>query len=68
MAKAIAIADYRHKLRNHDWSFEHSDDQNVWQKGWNERKELERLRARLDPDSAIWNSLAPDDYKKGGRK
>lgn len=64
MAKAAAIAEYRFKLKHHDWQYEHSDDQGVWQRGLVERKELERLRGTLDPESAIWNSLAPEGFKK----
>ena len=70
MAKAAAIADYRHKLKQHDWSFEYSDDHSVWQRGWQELGELRQLQKQLDPDWAIWNSIAPKDYQMapGGRK
>jgi hypothetical protein len=63
MAKAAAIADYRHKLKEHDWSFEYSDDQGVWRQGRKELGELQQLQRQLDPDYAIWNSIAPEGYR-----
>lgn len=69
MAKAAAIADYRHKLKGHDWTFEYSDDHSVWQRGRVELAELQRLQGQLDPDYAIWNSIAPEGYRRkaGGK-
>lgn len=55
---------YRTMLREHDWSFEHTDDQRVWRLGRLAQEQLEFLRKELDPDYTIWNSIAPEAYRR----
>jgi hypothetical protein len=54
-------------LAEHDWSFEHSDDQRVWRLGRLAKEQLEFLARELDPDYAIWNSIAPEGYRRKPR-
>lgn len=62
------LKDYKAKLSNHDWFFEYSDDFRVYDKGWQERKAIERLQQILDPEYNIWNEFAPEHFNrpKGG--
>lgn len=55
---------YRTMLREHDWSFEYSDDHRVWRLGRLAQEQLEFLQRELDADFAIWNSLAPEGYRR----
>ena len=55
---------YRTMLREHDWSFEYSDDQRVWRLGRLAQQQLEFLQRELDADFAIWNSIAPEGYRR----
>jgi hypothetical protein len=55
---------YRTMLREHDWSFEYSDDQRVWRLGRLAQEQLEFLQRELDPDFTIWNSIAPEGYRR----
>ena len=57
------IQDYVRKLKAHDWSYDYSDDQRVWDKGSSERKEIRRLQQILDPDFDIYNQYAPQGFK-----
>lgn len=67
MAKAYEVAEYREKLKKHDWAFEYSDDHSVWQRGRQSLGELQQMQKRLDPDCKVWNSLAPSDYQVKGK-
>ena len=55
---------YRTMLREHDWSFEYSDDHRVWRLGRLAQEQLEFLQRELDADFAIWNSIAPEGYRR----
>ncbi|MDR0274116.1 MAG: hypothetical protein LBI48_02010 [Burkholderiaceae bacterium] len=66
-AKARAVVDereYRRKLAAHDWSYQWSDDHSVWERGHAERSELQAMQAAIDPGFAIWNSVAPAEYRR----
>lgn len=49
------LEQYEEDLKNHDWTFEYSDDHRVWKMGWEEQKRLQAVRDRLDPANEIWN-------------
>lgn len=55
---------YRTMLREHDWSFEYSDDHRVWRLGRLAQEQLEFLQRELDADFRIWNSIAPERYRR----
>lgn len=55
--------EYRENLARHDWTYNYSDDYGVWRKGDTMYKLLSATQKRLDPDFAIWNSIAPEDYR-----
>jgi hypothetical protein len=57
------VAAYVQALKDHDWSFEYSDDHAVHQRGWNARENLKTLRKKLDPDGTLWNAHCPTDYR-----
>lgn len=58
------LAAYRELLAAHDWLFEFSDDQRVWERGRLQRRDLNLMRAELDEQSAVWNALAPEGFKR----
>jgi hypothetical protein len=53
------IADYRRKLNAHEWHYTHQQDPEAWLRGRNQRIELQKLQADLDPDFTIWAEYAP---------
>lgn len=55
---------YRTMLRGHDWFFEYTEDHRVWRLGRLAQEQLEFLRRELDPDYAIWNTIAPEDCRR----
>lgn len=61
---ATPIFNYCKALYEHDWTFEYSDDQRVWQRGRAQRQELQLLQPHIDPDFAIWNKFAPSDFQR----
>ncbi len=61
MSEQLAV--YRQRLAAHDWHYEYADGM-AWRKGQSERMELQRMQARIDPDFAVWNELAPEGFKR----
>lgn len=55
---------YVELLKTHDWSFEYSDDNNMYLRGKTQRNEIEELAKHVDPDHTIYNQHAPKDYQK----
>jgi hypothetical protein len=53
---------YKQALAFHDWTFEWSDDHNVWKRGTAQRQVLRAAQLELDPKCEIWNSLCHKDY------
>lgn len=51
--------DYIAALKGHDWTYEMSDDHQVWQRGLYVQRNLEAYRREHDKDWAIWNQHAP---------
>lgn len=49
---------YQRLLAAHDWTYEHSDDHSVWQRGRTERAVLQALAQQLDPDRKLWEEYA----------
>jgi hypothetical protein len=60
---AEKVEAYKKKLRDHDWTWEHGDSRHH-SKGQEEKAELVRLQRIFDADCNIWNSIAPDGYKR----
>ena len=57
------IEQYKTLLRQHDWSYDYSDHYGTWVKGKEQRAVISALARSIDPDYAIWNSIAPEGYK-----
>lgn len=57
------LDEYKNALRHHDWFYAYSDDHSVWKKGSAIAKALLEAQLRLDPTYAIWNEIAPDQFK-----
>lgn len=57
------VEQYRQMLRNHDWTYEYSDDHRVWTAGRRAREALVAKQRAYDPDGVIWNEIAPEGYK-----
>lgn len=55
---------YKTNLKFHDWFYEYSDDHRVYTEGFHQKQEIRKLQEILDPDFTVWNSIAPDDFKK----
>ena len=59
------LEQYMRALKDHDWTFEWSEDQNIWRRGIEQRQQLRAAQRALDEDFVIWNSLCPVEYKLG---
>lgn len=57
------IEKYVHQLECFDWWFNYSDDHKVWRAGEAAAQRLQGERKRLDPDFAIWNKHAPEEFR-----
>jgi len=57
------LARYRTMLAEHDWEFEHSSDQRIWRLGRLALEQLRFLQREIDPDFAVWNSIAPAAHR-----
>ena len=55
---------YRDLLNGFDWYYNYSDDYSVWAKGKKRSDELWGLQPDVDPDFAIYNQFAPDEFKQ----
>lgn len=56
---------YKAALKKHDWEHDHSDDGRIASLGRAELRRLTDEAAEIDPDNAIWNSIAPKGYRRG---
>lgn len=59
------IDQYKELLRRHDWTYEFSQMSSTFQRGIEQRRQLESLQEKLDPDYAIWDQFAPAFCKRG---
>lgn len=54
-------------LKNKDWYFEYSDDQNRWLNGREEHKKIMDLMIAIDDNfttNRMWNEYAPSSMQK----
>lgn len=58
-------AEYVKALKQHDWTYQWSDDGAKWRRGSESRKALVAMQPELDPDFAIWNQHCPERYRDG---
>lgn len=56
--------EYVSLLHTHDWRFEVSEDQVVYQRGLAEEHRLYVLQADVDPYLRLWNKYAPLQYQR----
>lgn len=65
MAQAIAKRreEYRAALAAHNWTYGTSEDPEVYARGVTERGRLDAMARSLDPQRAIWNEVAPAEYR-----
>ena len=54
-----SLDQYEHYLKHHDWSFEYSDDQQVWRSGWKARAILMEACDLFDPSKELWKLYKP---------
>lgn len=54
---------YVSALKEHDWSHAYSDDARVWRSGRDSLTALQASQALIDPEFAVWNAHAPEDYQ-----
>jgi len=57
--RAKKLTEYRRRLVNAPWFYEHFDDQADWRAGRDYFKALHELQAEVDPAGAIWREVAP---------
>lgn len=50
---------YEALLKAHDWFYEYSDDHRVWQAGVTERRRIQSMKQRVDPDGSIYAKYKP---------
>lgn len=58
-----AIAEYVQALKDHDWSFEFSDDHAAYIRGTNSLARLRRMQRELDSEYVLWDAHAPAAYR-----
>lgn len=54
---------YIQRLKTHDWYYDFSDDYSAYKRGQASLSELVAMRKKLDPDYAVWNQHAPQNFK-----
>jgi hypothetical protein len=59
------LKEYIKALESHDWYYSYSDDHQAYMKGSSEKQNLRRLAMIYDHEFQIWDSISPDQYKKG---
>lgn len=59
------LKEYIKALESHDWFYNYSDDHAAWMKGLSEKQNLRSLAMIYDHNFQIWDSIAPQQYKKG---
>jgi hypothetical protein len=62
LENTMNLDQYKQALKSHDWTFEWSDDHNVWKRGTAQRQALRAAQLAIDPNAKIWNSLCHKDY------
>lgn len=65
LENTMDIEQYKQALKDHDWTFEWSDDHNVWKRGVAQRQQLKAAQKELDQNAEIWNTLCHKDYSIG---
>ena len=58
------MSTYLKLLQYHDWYYDYSDDDSVWNRGHDERKAMNQFQEKHDPDSEIWNKYAPPMWQR----
>lgn len=59
------VNQYIQNLKNHDWSYNFSDDHQAWMSGSQSLGKLKEAQPMVDPNFEIWNTIAPDQFKDG---
>lgn len=62
-AKLMNIQEYVSRLKEHDWTYQFSDDGRMYNRGEAERNILQSMRKELDPDYEIWNQHCPEYFQ-----
>ncbi len=57
------IDEYIKLLKQHDWTYDYSDDHRAWTKGKEQRKVLTQMQQVMDPHYKVWNEHCMDMYK-----
>lgn len=52
--------EYQKRLKNHDWYFQHSDDQRAYKKGKDNWDRIMELKPTVDSDGKIMSKYQPD--------
>jgi hypothetical protein len=59
------VKQYIQNLKNHDWSYNFSDDHQAYMSGSQSLGKLKEAQPMVDPNFEIWNTIAPDQFKDG---
>lgn len=62
--ESIDMQAYRNALRKHDWYYIFSRSDRVHDEGRKRADQLLSLQPILDPDFKVWNSVAPETFRK----
>lgn len=54
---------YKVQLTNHDWFYSYSDCGRTYRNGVTSACRVNTLRASIDPDYAIWDTIVPKEFK-----
>lgn len=56
-------AAYLNDLKSHDWEYQFADDHRAYERGRDSLANLKACQPVLDPNGAIWDSVAPQGHK-----
>lgn len=56
---------YKNRLAQQDWTWDTTEDPIVRRQGFMNMKALHVMQPRVDPDFAVWNTVAPPEHHNG---
>ena len=59
----MTLETYKKALKAHDWYYAYADGYTDYVNGRDQRYALHEMARKVDPDSILWNEVAPDQFK-----
>lgn len=58
----MELKDYYNELENHDWFYEYSDDQGVWERGRDSLKNIQTLSKNSDEHQKLYDGFCKHHF------